>query len=403
MRAALIPPSRRTVLAALGVAAPSGAWAQGLHDLLAPPSPAFGYAFSTARETTGWLASAPGDSLILRGRLNGLPVRVLLDSGAGASLVDVRLAQRLGLRASAARRVDDGAGLSRPGADLLNVTLTLGTLQLRGLHTVAVDLPALIEGAQASSDPLFVLGREAFERLLVEIDGPLGRVAFHGPGVAAPPEGARTSPLTPGADLIRRFPVTIEGAVDVSAQFDLGSQSPVVAQQAFAQQQGWLSNRPTSTWIAGTVAGVREERTSTVRGVTLGGFSTPPVPLETVAVWDRADTPLIVGLPVLNRFRLMTDFANDRLWLAPDAQALRRPFRKDRSGLALKPSAAGLEVAYVAARSPASAGGWRSGERIVAVDGAAPASGLPEGPPGRALALTLASGERRSLTLADYF
>ncbi len=404
MRTALTSlPSRRMLLAALAASAPGVARAQGLRSLLPKEPAAFSASFAGGRDTTGWLASAPGGSLVLRGRLNGAPVRVLLDSGAGASLVDVQTARALGLRASAARRVDDGAGLSRPGADLLDVELTLGSLRLVDLHTVAVDLPPLIEGPDGASDPLFVLGREAFERLLVEIDGPGGRVAFHAPAAASPPTGAHALPLTRTDDLTRRFPVAVEGSADVSAQFDTGSQSPLVAQQAFAEAHGWLSGRPTSTWIAGTVAGVREERTATLRSLSIAGFAIAPPPVETVATWDRADTPLVVGLPVLSRFRLMTDYAHDRLWLAPDPQALRKPFRKDRSGLAVRPLAGSLQVAHVAARSPASAGGWRVGERIAEVDGFAPGSGLPDGPAGRTLTLTLAGGERRRLTLADYF
>ena len=197
--------------------------------------------------------------------------------------------------------------------------------------------------------------------------------------------------------------MTVEGDADLPAQFDLGSQSPLVAQAAFAQARGWLSGRPTSTWIAATVAGVREERTATLRSVALAGFTLPPAPLETVATWDRPELPLVVGLPVLSRFHLMTDYARDRLWLAADAEALARPFRKDRSGLTVRAAAGGLEVLHVAAGGPAARGGWRVGERITAVDGRPPGRSLSDGPVGRVLTLTLADGERRTLTLADYF
>jgi hypothetical protein len=408
-------PSRRAALAGLLAAAPTAAGAQILGDqtlrgqdlkvLLDPPGAgeAMSWRFAGGARETGWLPLAGSDlSLELDGWVNGVPVRLVLDSGASVSLVDAGLARRLGVILRRTRPVRDGVGQVSAGADLKGVTFDLPGLSLDGGQVVAVDLSGFAEAGRPAT---VVLGRQLFEALIVQVDLPGRRVRFTAPDAFRPEPGARAVPLTPAGHQQRSLPVAVEGAVGLPAQFDLGSQSALVASEAFAAAHGWLSGRPTSTWIAATVGGIRPERTATVRGLTLAGVELPPAPLETSAAWDAPDLPLVLGLPTLGRFRLAADYGAQRLWLTPDANAAARPFRKDRAGLAVRPAGAALEVLHVARGSPADAGGWRVGERIVRVDGA-PAgarSGFGSGPAGRACRLDLAGGEARTLVLADYF
>ena len=76
-----------------------------------------------------------------------------------------------------------------------------------------------------------------------------------------------------------------------------------------------------------------------------------------------------VGLGVLGRFRLVTDFAGGRLWLGGDPAALAQPFPRDRLGLGLRKEGDVIVVQRVSPNSPAAEAGWSAGERIVAIDG----------------------------------
>ena len=139
----------------------------------------------------------------------------------------------------------------------------------------------------------------------------------------------------------------------------------------------------------------------------------PNSAFPTVAAQGLAShAPANVGLAILRRYHLTIDFAGDRMWLRPDADAATQPFRKNRAGLAVTPQEGRyLRVTHVALDSPAQAAGWKVGELISSIDGQAidpgyPASALSRwtfGPPGQVVALTLSDGSRRLLSLAEYY
>ena len=388
-------------LNALSGGAPAHARAQGLRDLLDPQS---GPVFDAGRTDTGWLALEDDPaSLVFRGLLQGAPVRVLLDSGASHSVIDARLARRLRLEAGSVQDVRDTAGLATRGVGLAGVSLRLPGLTFLDLSMVALDLSPL---AQTGQEVPIILGSEAFETLVVEIDRAGARLAFRDPAALRPPAGARSLPLLADGGRTRTLPLSVEGAAPVQAQFDLGAQSPMTASLAFAQRRGWLDGKRVSTWAAASVAGVTAERIASFDRVSLAGLPLPPAPVELLAQWDAPDAPLLAGCPLLTRFHLWVDYPGDRLWLAP-SPGLDRPFRRNRSGLALQPApGGGSRVVHVAAGSPAARAGWRAGEVIAR---AADAQGRPAGddwgygPAGSTWRLTLPNGDVRGLTLADYF
>ena len=400
--------SRRATLAGLATLAGAAATAlsgraRGWED---PLSSAGGPVFDDGVATTGPITIETGpESLIFRGLLGAQPVRVLLDSGASLSVVDLRLARRLRLEPTQARAVADSAGLPARAVQLAGVTLRLPGLTFLDLATVALDLSPLAETGQ---EVPMILGAEAFAALAVEVDRAAARVSFSAPSAARPPPGAVATPLRANGGRTRLVSLEVEGSGATPAQFDLGSQSPLTASLAYAQAHGWLAGKRVSTWAGATVSGVAEERIATLAGVRLGGWTLPPTPVELLSGWDTPDAPLLVGYPLLSRFRMLVDAPDARLWLAP-LPGLERPFRRDRSGLAVRPASEGegLEVVHVAAGSPAAAGGWRAGEVILS---ATDAQGRPAGDAfgfgaeGTRLRLRVRGDPRpRDLTLADYF
>ena len=81
-----------------------------------------------------------------------------------------------------------------------------------------------------------------------------------------------------------------------------------------------------------------------------------------------------IGLPV-KRFRLMTDYPHNAVWLISNASALAELFPKGRSGLNVTPAG----------------------------DRGSPLSRWAGGPAGTEVTLSLTDGSTRKLTLAAYF
>lgn len=118
-----------------------------------------------------------------------------------------------------------------------------------------------------------------------------------------------------------------------------------------------------------------------------------------------------VGMPILSRFRLTTDYSRNRLFLTPLPDAATRPFAKDRAGVLARPARDGkAEIMLIAPGSPAEVAGLKAGETITAVNGLAltgdnvqAIQALRALPPGSSVSFTLSTGETRTIVLKDYF
>jgi membrane-associated protease RseP (regulator of RpoE activity) len=143
--------------------------------------------------------------------------------------------------------------------------------------------------------------------------------------------------------------------------------------------------------------------------IKLGSSILENVPVEIPQRWANP-VPAVVGLPILQRFRLVIDFSGNRVSPIPIDNAILRPFRKDRSGIGAGRVGNSLRVVYVAQNSPAESVGLKAGDTIVAINGkplddsyfkSRPHEGSK--PAGTVLRLTLANGSTLDLRLADYF
>ena len=84
--------------------------------------------------------------------------------------------------------------------------------------------------------------------------------------------------------------------------------------------------------------------------------------------FDAAATGNALGLGFLSRHRVVFDFPNSAVYLAPGSR-FDQSFSENRSGIHVYKSKRGLFVGYVTPRSPGYAAGVRPGHRIVKIDG----------------------------------
>jgi membrane-associated protease RseP (regulator of RpoE activity) len=166
--------------------------------------------------------------------------------------------------------------------------------------------------------------------------------------------------------------------------------------------------------MSGAVGGVRESGLATIGSLEIGGFEVRDIPTvfppAGPSAVDADRTAGNIGMGVLGRFRLVTDFASNRLWLSATPEALAVPFPKDRLGLGIRLDPGVIVVTRVSAGSPAEAAGLTPDARIVAVDGR-PAAEMDAGalramltsPAGREVVLTLEGGSTVRLVARDFY
>lgn len=351
-----------------------------------------------------------GTRIYIPATVNGTATQVLLDSGAEMTVLDKTFAESLGLafEGEVAAVGTGGVGEARFAK---GVTLDLGGIAFVDRTVAVIDLAAI---SQALGRPLpVILGKDAFNGLVVDIDFPARSLTFHEPAGYVPPQEATELALV-SSGAIRAVPVSIEGRAPVLFDFDTGNGGALILYPAYAGAEGLLEGRPATMTLSGAVGGVRESGLATIRSLEIGGFEVSDIP----TVFPRAGPSAVdadrtagnIGMGVLGRFRLVTDFANNRLWLSATPEALAAPFPKDRLGLGIRLDPGVIVVTRVSAGSPAEAAGLTPAARIVAVDGRPAAEmdagalrAMPTSPAGREVVLTLEDGATVSLVARDFY
>ena len=248
-----------------------------------------------------------GDRLYLAAVINGIAVDALLDSAAETSIVDAAFAARLGLSGDETVTAR-GTGAATAAATLVRgVTIDVAGLRLRPRAVAVIDLADIARRLTRGPLPL-VLGRELFDAARLAIDIDAARLAVVS-RTAAPP-GVRL-PLTARRG-IETVPVTIEGHA-ANADLDLGNGGTVLVGAAFAARHGLLTGRPSGVIAGGGIGGATVQTSFTLRSLEIAGtrFADLPVAIDTSPTASDAN----VGVRLLRRFGLTTDFAARSVWL----------------------------------------------------------------------------------------
>ena len=363
--------------------------------------------FPNGVSSTGWMKfEMPDDRyIVLSGMLNNERVEMVLDSAVGPMVLDSTVASKLGLRAKGETL---GVGITAATAARIieGPTLSIGNLVLKAPEAMAFDLTSF---NVATNRPIMaLLGRDVFASLLVDIDFEARRIAFRDPEVPAMVTGAKLEPLPP-TKFGRKLLISVEGQRPIDALFDLGSDTPLIISPDYVEKVHLLQGKRTSTLLSVGAEGVEEDSVASIKTIEVGGLSAHDVPVSVPKKWAQ-DVPAVVGVPILSRFRLMTDFSRDLIWMLPYKDAETKAFQKDRLGMAAMPANDCLRVVHVSPGSPAEVGSLKVGDEVVtindqAIDDAYLKSRVRQGmkPAGTILQLRLRSGSKLTMKLADYY
>jgi predicted aspartyl protease len=340
------------------------------------------------------------------GQVNGREISVLLDTGAAWTVIDKRLAADLGLPASG-HRMTLGTGGAVPSQYAFGVSIDLGRLQLRDVTVLILDLEP-VEQRLGISLPV-VIGPEAFATVIADIDVPSKTVEFRSRDSWRPPMGATKVAAEP-VQGIRAIGLSIEGRPEAPFAFDIGNGSTaLLIYPHYAKENDLLRGRRTATQMSGAVGGERLVPVARMKEVGLAGMTIRDVPSQFPpddgSTSSRTAFAGNIGMPLLGKFRLITDFSDDTIWVVPGPK-FEAEIPRDRSGVTFSRSAEGLRVVSLA--GPALQSRLKPGDMIVAARKPGgewrtirswPSWNTERGP----IQLRLASGQTRRLVLADYF
>jgi hypothetical protein len=365
--------------------------------------------------SSGWIPMDLhlGRWIYLKARLNGHDTEVVLDSGAGATVVDAAFAERLGLRGTGEVGAS-GVGGMQKASFVEGLRIEVGAVTFDKLRGILIDLSG-VERRLGRSMPV-ILGKEAFQALVVDIDYPAARIAFHAPDTFVYEGAGHTVPLLAGEDGHRLVEVSTEDLPPARFTLDTGSGGTVDFFDAFTAKHRLLDGRaPTSEARGGGVGGTVVFKTGTIRSLRFAGFELTRVPVqfssEQKGAFGTREIAGNLGAGIFGRFRLIFDYSREKLHVEPGPEWDKKPFRKDRLGLSLDFEDGALVVRFVPPGSPAMKDGWTVGDRITAIDDRKVDAGswaeatarLRDLPAGAEVVLTDGTGRMRRLVAADYY
>ena len=353
--------------------------------------------------------------MFVRGKLGGLDTDIVIDSGAGITVIDRRVADRAGLVGSDTVGTT-GIGGTVDAEVVHDIDVTVGPIVVRGVTAAVVDLSE-IERHLGRPMPL-ILGRSLFANAIVDIDYPNARVAFRDPAKFEYDGPGSTVPLRSTDSGLKLVECLVEGGTPGWYQIDTGSGDTVDVFKEFTTKHGLLEGRmPRSTKLDGGVGGFAPAIIATARSFTFAGYELQNMPLSfsraEEGAFAKQDHDGNLGAGIFDRFRLLIDFGRDQMHIEPTEDWRTRPFRRERLGVAAAPAADGqsLEILHIAEGSPAEKAGLKPGDRITAIDGEGGGSvsmvrrlrALRLGEVGQTVALTVGEGREQRLVLADYY
>lgn len=333
------------------------------------------------------------DHLFLDVVLNDSLDAVLLYDPVRGVMLDERFARRAGLQTLGGEQVGYGGAVYAAGAGAAEHLVTfVRDLRLQDRagagstidHTFPLSPVIPLDSMMAFAvgqrvDGLF--GIDILADRVLEFDFSRDRLILHDPSGFTPPDGAVGLPITPiGRGDKPSIPVTIHLASGdtLYGQFvlDFGMGGALRLTTGFVEEHR-LTERVAPTIASGSetgLGGALQSLIGRVPAVSLGAIrvEAPVISMaqETEGADAYPDHDGLIGLGLLDRYRVFYDAPGSSLWLLPTERS-DLPFVYTTTGIGwalVGRDASGLVVRSVRRGSPAAAGGLMAGDRIVSVN-----------------------------------
>lgn len=339
--------------------------------------------------------------------LDGKPVIAILDTGVSFSVIarDSPALDPARVRAGGSASVIGGAVAT---GWMTTRRMTLGGLTRTGGGISVATLPTTATGS-VSVDLL--VGRDLIGDQAIDIDYARRRFRLLRSG-RLPFRGA-VAPLALSPDLnIYQSQITLGGRRLGPMVVDTGDGSAITL-----SQEAWTSagptGRPMTSAIAYGLAGPVVSAMTIVPDLVLGELDAHEVEvrIEPVGGFSQGIAAAgRIGSGFLQHYRVLLDPGAGRMVLSADADADTAPLRST-SGLLVGILGDRLRVLHVMRGSPAETGGWRDGDTICSINGAAIRADYASSAmarwsvaiPGTAVTLGMCDGSARRLTTRAFY
>jgi hypothetical protein len=315
-----------------------------------------------------------GKTIYLSARINNSrPMWFLLDTGAGASLIDARRARTLGLK-SEGEAATSGRGGSSEMSFTKGVSFTLPGVRL--LNQTVVSIPFNNIAGHFRRNFGGILGYDFISRFVVQIDYVNQTITLYDPqGYNYKGSGHRV-PITVDGTPFVKAEVQVNGREPVQGRFmiDTGFDGATTLYGPFIKAHNLLQSNGKTMGI--TRAGVAQSKgvKSRIERFTFGGFSFRNV-ITNFLLGEKgteADTDIagLIGNEVLREFKVILDYSRQEMILEPNDQ-FSETLDENLSGIEFELRAARrgiLKVNDVAEESPADKAGIWPGDVLVAID-----------------------------------
>jgi predicted aspartyl protease len=199
-------------------------------------------------------------------RVNGRTGSFLLDTGAGATVIDASFAESLDLSVRGVLEAR-GAGGSEPGSFVNVESLRLPGVVLRGQTLVALSLDAISKALGRSISG--ILGYDFLSRFAVEIDYGQARLALAPSGGYDAPDEAVRVRLRIESN-VPRVEGRLEGKHQGSFLIDTGNSRGLLIHSPFARAHGFDDRPSRGDADVSGIGGRESMREISVRSLTLG-------------------------------------------------------------------------------------------------------------------------------------
>jgi hypothetical protein len=304
----------------------------------------------------------------------------ILDTGAQPTLLDVALADSMGVHVtSAGPTTGAGRGTTRIG-DAGPLTLDVSGISLGPMNVRVAPLDSLL-GATSGRPVSGIVGSRFFRDHVVELDFDSLVMHVRDARTFVPPGGAVAVPLDVEGDIpyARGWLTTPDGRrIPLRMLVDLGAKSTLLLTEPFvtrARLDVAFPRRVESPLGAGMGGPTRYAfaRAPLLEIATSSAplrLAEPLVGLSVGGTLRSAQHDALLGADVLARYRVTFDYSRRRMYLRPRTPPLPRA-ELDMSGLYLMSDRAARRIIVQEVRpdSPAQAAGVQPGDALVTLDG----------------------------------
>ena len=315
-----------------------------------------------------------GNLILLQAKVNDSgPLRFILDTGAGTSVLDAQQAKVLRLK-------PQGKIVGMGGAGSAGATFTRGTsVNLPGVQILDQTIYVL------PLDPLSAIGRkidgvignDIIKRFVVEIDYAAQTLNLYEPqSYRYSGSGQVITLLMDGNLPFVRARVTPEGGrtpLEAKLQIDSGSTGVVLLNTPFVKKHQLLATIPQAVQTnLGGVGGSAQTLIGRVKSMMLGRFviDRPIARFSQATRGDYASATYdgLLGGAALRRFKVVFDYSRRQMIVEPN-KYFAEPYEIDMSGITLVADGDDLLIDDVEENSSAAGAGVQGGDILVAIDG----------------------------------